>query len=329
MWFWSANFGNRELRMVQKTLEICVSETHASGNREVWIKDLSHPSNVYSRCKGKSEKGIKGHKEGSQKGKQRPLCYIDGHPPHPKSTSTSWRMLQEQSQVWTYVRVHPGESSQEPSQVWKIPRRQLDVNGEKHSQPIHHRGAVHKHHRGNGWCRNKGNYRSLLRKRKRTSIMCVANLHSLPWNKIRTTLKAKMNLRACIGKPLPSRCSSSSGGSSNIVSVHPRTKSNYRKGQNPSRRQNKDYNSWMTDVQKNIPSRLSSSSMSTSTPWWKWKEKIGKISRYHTSSIENGEVYKIPKVTGKRIHVWGLVALPSPQKLQICKLGDIRAIRRP
>ena len=25
----------------------------------------------------------------------------------------------------------------------------------------------------------------------------------------------------------------------------------------------------------------------------------------------------------------GLVALPSPQKLQICKLGDIRAIRRP
>ena len=37
-------------------------------------------------------------------------------------------------------------------------------------------------------------YGSLLRKRKRTSIICVANLHSLPWNitseahKIRTTL---------------------------------------------------------------------------------------------------------------------------------------------
>ena len=38
---WSANFGNRELRMVQKTLEICLSETHVSGNREVWTKDLS------------------------------------------------------------------------------------------------------------------------------------------------------------------------------------------------------------------------------------------------------------------------------------------------
>ena len=35
MLFCSANFGNRELRMVQKTLEICLSETHASGNREV------------------------------------------------------------------------------------------------------------------------------------------------------------------------------------------------------------------------------------------------------------------------------------------------------
>ena len=33
------------------------------------------------------------------------------------------------------------------------------------------------------------------------------------------------------------------------------------------------------------------------------------------------------KIIGKRIHVWGLVALLSPQKLQICKLGDISAIR--
>ena len=32
---------NRELRMVQKTLEICLSETHASGNREAQTKDLS------------------------------------------------------------------------------------------------------------------------------------------------------------------------------------------------------------------------------------------------------------------------------------------------
>ena len=40
-------------------------------------------------------------------GKESPLCCIDGHPPHPK------------------VRVHPGECSQEQSQVRKIPQKQL------------------------------------------------------------------------------------------------------------------------------------------------------------------------------------------------------------
>ena len=45
-----------------------------------------------------------GHKEGTQKTKckERPFCCIDGHPPNPK------------------VRVHPGECSQEQSQVWKL-----------------------------------------------------------------------------------------------------------------------------------------------------------------------------------------------------------------
>ena len=42
-----------------------------------------------------------------------------------------------------------------------------------------------------------------------------------------------------------------------------------------------------------------------------------------------GEYTKIHKLIGKRIHVWGLAALPLPQKLPIWKLGDIRAIRRP
>ena len=65
MLFWSSNFGNRELRMVQKTLEICLSETHASGHREVWITDLSHQK-VDSRWKGDNAKGMKaGLKEGT------------------------------------------------------------------------------------------------------------------------------------------------------------------------------------------------------------------------------------------------------------------------
>ena len=50
-----------------------------------------------------------GHKEGThkQKGKESPLCCIDGHPPYSK------------------VRVHPGECSQEKFQVWNIPQKQL------------------------------------------------------------------------------------------------------------------------------------------------------------------------------------------------------------
>ena len=56
MWFWSANFGNRELRVVQKTLEICLSKTHASGNWEVWIKDLSSQAMLIPDEKATMEK---------------------------------------------------------------------------------------------------------------------------------------------------------------------------------------------------------------------------------------------------------------------------------
>ena len=103
-------------------------------------------------------------------------------------------------------------------------------------------------------------------KRKTTSIICVASLHSLPWNttskahKIRTTLKRRSNFKRASGNrclhdagkiPASSKSSSGSrGGSSNPMSIDPRTKSNYRRGKNPSRTQNLDYDSWMTDVQK-------------------------------------------------------------------------------
>ena len=96
---------NRELRMFQKTLEMCLSETHASGNREAQTSDLSFQAILISKCKGDSGKGMKGgHKRRHIKTQDKgsPLCCIDGHPPHSK------------------VRVHPGEYSQEQSQVWKL-----------------------------------------------------------------------------------------------------------------------------------------------------------------------------------------------------------------
>ena len=149
-----------------------------------------------------------------------------------------------------------------------------------------------------------------------------------------------MNLQACLGKPLPSRCgwipassksssgsSGSSGGSSNPVSIHPRTKSNYRKEKDPSRGQNLNCNSWMTDVEKTL---LQNAHLQV-CPLWHHDRRHSEEARATCWDVilpvlRTGECTTL---TGKGIHVWGLVALPLPQKLQICKLGDILAIRRP
>ena len=65
---------NRELRMVQKTLEICLSETHASGRST--DKRSFNPSNDDSRCEGDNGKGMNGgHKEGRQKQKVRKVHF--------------------------------------------------------------------------------------------------------------------------------------------------------------------------------------------------------------------------------------------------------------
>ena len=169
-------------------------------------------------------------------------------------------------------------------------------------------------------------YCSSLRekRKKKTSIICVAKFHSLPWNttkkahKIRTTLKRRWIFKRASGNRSlhdagKTRVSSksSSGGSSNPMSIHPRTKSNYRRRMNPSRRTKLGLQLMDDRRAENIPSRLSSSSMHTSTPKWtsQWRSQSNELG-CKTSSIENGRVYKIPKLTGKRIHVWGLVALP-------------------
>ena len=53
----------RKLRMVQKILKVCLSETQASG-KERMCKISFIPSNVNSRCKGSSGQGMKGcHKK--------------------------------------------------------------------------------------------------------------------------------------------------------------------------------------------------------------------------------------------------------------------------
>ena len=91
-------------------------------------------------------------------------------------------------------------------------------------------------------------------KKKKTSIICVANLHSLPWNitskvhKIQTTL----NRRRIFNRASENRCLHDAGKSrqqqSHVNTSEDEVQLQRRKA--PSKGQNLDYDSWMTYVEK-------------------------------------------------------------------------------
>ena len=101
----------------------------------------------------------------------------------------------------------------------------------------------------------------------------------------------KMNLQACIGTPAPS----------NPMSIHPRTKPNYRK-----KRIHREDRIWTRipgwRTWRRHYSRFSSSSMSTSTPWQTshWRSGSNVLGCY-TSSIDNAKSGQIPKMNWKQI----------------------------
>ena len=220
MLFCSANFGTREITYGSEDSgdlslrDACLGKPRSIGK----ISFIS--SNIDSRCGGDSGKEMKGgHKEGTEKtkGGENPLCSTDGHPPH-------WK-------VW----VHPGEYSREQSQVWKLSKCKLGqsltkwltvVINEKLREWIQNHPPVQVPSLNISehliWILiSRGLWIAVhhCAKRKKTSIICVANLHSLPWNitskarEIRYNVETKMNLQACIGnrwihdagKPRPSR----------------------------------------------------------------------------------------------------------------------------
>ena len=182
-------------------------------------------------------------------------------------------------------------------------------------------------------------------RRKRTSIMCASNLPSLPWkitskvHKIRTTLKRRSNLPACLGKPLPPQ-SGKIPASSKAAAAAAATAAAILIDSSENEvhfyeeiRQNLDCSFRMTDVQK--------------TPRWHSHLQVCMVRHHdeheeedsggcHTSSIEKkilgrchthwvksyfqdwGEDYKI---NWKRIHVWGLVTVEdSKQDLKSVKM---------
>ena len=93
-----------------------------------------NPSNVDSRCKGDNGKGKTGRqKEGTQKGKESPLCCIDGHSPTSKSTSTSrGKCSQEQSQVWKLSSPDEGAVHELPEKIDEARRRVECLNRYNH-----------------------------------------------------------------------------------------------------------------------------------------------------------------------------------------------------
>ena len=146
-------------------------------------------------------------------------------------------------------------------------------------------------------------------RRKKNSIICVANLHSLQWNitsmahKIRTTLKRRWIFKRASGI----RCLHDGCKKRGLLEKQqrrqqqscvntPEDKVQLKKRKAPSRVQNLDSDSWMT-VEKIFFETLIFKYAYFDTPW--------STSREEASA----------KLIGKIIHVWGLVALPSPPKL--------------
>ena len=153
-------------------------------------------------------------------------------------------------------------------------------------------------------------------------------------------VETKMNLHACIGKPFPSRCgwnpasSKSSSGSrqrrqqQSHVNTSEKVKLQKRKRILRADKIRTTIPGWRTSRKHSFEILLfkyvySDTMIDVTVKQWEQRVVMLYFQYWKRRSVQN------PKIIGKRIHVWGLVALPLPQKLQICKFGVFRAIRRP
>ena len=156
-------------------------------------------------------------------------------------------------------------------------------------------------------------------------VIFVANLHSLPWNitsmahKIRTTLKRRWVFKRtsgnrCLhdaGEPRPPRKAAAAAAAAAAILCQ------YIRGQSPTTEKKSvflmtEFGLWfLDDISEEDIIRDS---------------HLQECLLRHHDGRHSEEARA--KLIGKRIHVWGLVALPLPQTLQFWKLGDIRAIRR-
>ena len=143
------------------------------------------------------------------------------------------------------------------------------------------------------------------RAEEETSIICVANLHSLPWKitssapKIRTTLKRRWIFKRASGN----RYLHDAGKSRN-----PRTAAailcQYVRGQSPTTEKDKRFRKDRISIMI--------------TGWHTWKRHYSKRLRHH----DKGTAKEREQRNGRENSRLKMVALHLPQELQICELGD-------
>ena len=160
------------------------------------------------------------------------------------------------------------------------------------------------------------NYCSEIKENLRCICVAQSSQNFYPWNitskahKIRTTLKQRWIFKRasgnrCLhdaGKTRPPR--KAAAAAAVLCQYIEDPKSNYTRKEKDQITRGQEFGLQFLDDRRgeDIHLKRLSSSKSTSTPWWEVDNGRSEcnVSRNHTSSIENGRVYKIPKLTGKR-----------------------------
>ena len=324
MWFWSANFGESRGSEDSGDLslrDVCLGKPRSLNKRSF------NPSNVDSRCKGDNGKWMKGsHKEGAQKQKVRKVHFV---------ALMDIRHIEKYEYIPGNVRksnLKCGNSSE--TARWFLQMISGRGGWETFPSYTQSRSCTQTSQR-RSTKQEEGQLRFIVaQKEANFDNVCLQSSKLTVGNRgygtqdsknVETKVKlscAHLDTVASTMRVNPDLLEKQS----NPMSMHPRKRLWLQQRKESFERT--EFGQWfLNDIRgENIPSGLSSSSMSTSTPWQtsQWSSESSVLGCY-TSSIVNGEVYNIPKITGKIVHV----ALSLSQKLQICKLGDIRAIRRP
>ena len=113
------------------------------------------------------------------KGKESPLCCIDGHPPHSKVRVHPWAFARAISNV-EIMKIKIGTIIDEVvggCHQWKVAR--MSSKSSSSTSTIIEYFGLSSLNFDKSWIMNYG---SSLRGKEETSIICLANLHSLSWN---------------------------------------------------------------------------------------------------------------------------------------------------